>query len=321
MFKAKTMAVIAVLMIAGMAVAQPGLITLALNDSTQATLTRVNYPNDGTGWGVKFNPFSADANTRYVELSAVDVRLCPPPIDGYYQEQILIVPIVGGKPDMNPAHRIWLSDPEDVRVGYWWHHFDIPTDVDSRWIKAPAQVCVFALCYRGHAYMYQFFDGADNAPAGTQWFYDGSTAKRDRNAGDIMINLTYKKHDWSCNGIQNPTSRIFTPTVYISNIGGFVEPVDAIFWVTKGSTTVATAAPILAWSPGGFSPTPYTKTFSSINLTGVSGHEYKAHCQVEFHPAGHDYPFGERYTKNDEWTLPFQLYPFGTKVTPNSKDE
>jgi len=316
MSKAKTIAIVAVLMIAGMALAQtpPGLITLALNDSMQTPLTRVNYAADGVGWGVKFNPFSADANARYVELTGADVRLCPPPMDGYYQEKFILVKIVNGKPDFTQV--LWTSAPFDVRVGYWWHHMDITPSV---WVKQPTQVALFAICVQGHAYMYQFFDGADNAAAGTQWYYNGTSAKRDRTAGDIMINLTYKKHDWSCNGITNPPARKFTPVARISNVGGFGEAVDATFWVTKGKTTVGGPVWIHNWAPGAYGE--YVASFPQIDLTGVSGHEFRAHCQVQYHAPGFTYPYGERYPNNDQWNLPFQLYPFGTKVTGNSANE
>jgi hypothetical protein len=307
----KKLAVILVLMIATAVFAQtPGLITLSLNDSLQTPLTRVNYAADGVGWGVKFNPFSADANLRYIELTGADVRLCPPPMDGYYQEKIVIVKAVSGVPDMSQV--VWASDPFDVRVGYWWHHVDIP----SIWITAPQQLVVFALVVQGHAYMYQFFDGMDNAAAGTQWYFDGTTAKRDHTAGDIMINLTYKKHDWAATGIVQPTTRTFTPVGRIQNITGFNEPVDVRFWVTKGSNIVYDQTK-LSQTFGGLGE--YNVSFPTATLP--SGHVFKCHCQVQYHPAGHVYPFGERYVPNDQWNLQFEIYPFGTTPQPGQKND
>lgn len=311
----KKLAVILLVMVATAAFAQtPGLITLSLNDSMQRPLTKVNYSADNVGWGVKFNPFSADANVRYIELIGADVRLCPPPMDGYYLEKIVIVKAVNGKPDMSQV--VWESAPFDVQVGEWWHHVDIP----SIWIAAPQQLVVFAVCVQGHAYMYQFFDGMDNAAAGTQWYYNGNATPpaptRDRTAGDIMINLTYRKHDWAATGIEQPTSRTFIPVGRVQNITGFTEPIDIRYWITKGNNIVydqTKTAQVL----GGMGE--YNVYFPSATLP--SGHVFKSHLQVMYHAPGHAYPYGERYTPNDVWNLQFEIYPFGTTPLPNEKND
>jgi hypothetical protein len=204
----------------------PGLQELKYDDTVR--FKRINYPANGTGWGVIFDPGSTGED-QYYEVCTLKVNLCPPPEesakkDYAYQEQVKVYDVT---PDGRPGNLLWTSDPYDVRVGYWWH--TIPVTVPGGlWTRG--RLAVFSMAYAGYTCLYQWFDQYDNAPSGTQWFFDGASFAPYTSpaCGDIEIRATIGKHDVGVTSITAPVGTIewnsaFAPVAVVKNYAGFGE--------------------------------------------------------------------------------------------------
>jgi hypothetical protein len=302
----------------GYAQTPPGAATISYDSESQVPLTKLGYASNGVGWGVRFDPWTSDCGERWVEVSMVHVRLCPPPMDGYYQAKVWIMPAKSnGQPDF--ANK-WESDPFDVRVGAWWH--DIPvTKPGGLFYPYSKKVFAFVIAVNGFQSLYQWFDVAKDAPASTQWYYNGATFSQYSNpgVGDIMIRLDIKKHDFGVTRIERPTSGSFVPRAWVKNYTGFAEQdVPVRFWVKNRSTGQIVYDQTVLWDAGQeFAPVEHSLSFPSTHLARGS---YTAYCATQYHgSAGDGYPFRyERNTDNDQKSLGFTISS-GDYDTPSGK--
>jgi hypothetical protein len=296
----------------------PGATTAAYDNESQTPLTKLGFAANGVGWGVKFDPWTADARQRWIEVPMVHVRLCPPPMDGNYQCKIWIMPAKGnGKPDF--ANK-WESDPFDVRVGAWWH--DIPvTKPGGLFFPYSKKVFVFCIAVSGYQSLFQWFDATKDAPASTQWYYNGTSFSQYTNpgVGDIMIRMDVKKHDFGAVGIVRPAPGPFYPRGFVMNFTGFAESdVPVRFWIKNRAGGQIVYDQTILWDAAlELSPVQHEIDFPSTQL---SPGRYTAYCATQYHgSAGDGYPFRyERDTSNDQVSLAFQIVSNQT-VNPGRK--
>jgi N-acetylneuraminic acid mutarotase len=240
--------------------AVPGDNYLYYDDGTRHHKSGYNVTE--VGWGVKFT----SAPGTWVKLTDVEVNLCPPEIDGPYTGKVLVYEDdgTGGL----PGTLVW-SGTYDIRVGEWWHYITIP---GGQWMNGDYYVFnVIAAGCQYPQYCYQWYDGTDNAPSGTQWYKNASGAfVPDNTAGDIEIRVKVQAHDIQALSIEEPGAVVyydsdFSPQVKYKNLAGYAE----------------TGVPVTYSVPGvGYSETKYvdfaaneekTVTFSSIHCHWTPG--------------------------------------------------
>jgi len=198
----------------------PGHFYLKYDDG--ARFEKNGYPSNGVGWGVKFCP---GTEQRWWKIDQIQVNLCPPPPgDAAYEEEVRIyLPDVNGNPD--PTQMIW-SKVYDVRIGEWWHYIDV--DDTDLWVQG----CfwAFSLTKTGYSSLYQWFDPVDDAPTGSQWYYDGANFVHytDPTCGDVEIRAIVETHNVAAAQIVSPTGVVdfgatFTPVVTVVNYEPFAE--------------------------------------------------------------------------------------------------
>lgn len=273
--------VLALLLVATVAMvfaqSQPGYSVLAY-DQEDANLHRTPYAGNGYGFGVRFTP--ATSGARYAEIKEVDVRLCPPPMDYPYTEQIFIYGVKNnGQPDFSNV--LGQTAEFNVIPGYWWHYEPLVSPI---WVARNQQVFAVAYAMSGYQYLYQFFDDHKDAAARTQWAFNknNSTAHRltpqENTYGDIMIHLVINKHDFGVASITRPTGLSFVPVVHLRNLTGFAEDCDVNYWVTKGGV-IQGAVQTKTWhAPADGN----IHAFSFDQITLDPRTTYRLHCQTMY---------------------------------------
>lgn len=265
---------------------------------------KIGYPTNGVGWGVKLN-VTADP-TAWLKINTLAVNLCPPPEgDAAYEEEVQIVLAngEGGAPGT-----VAYAQAFPVRVGEWWHYITVETDM---WVQGPFYV--FSLTKTGYSSLFQWFDATDDAPTGTQWYYNGTTYEPYHNptCGDIEIRARVEIHDVAVTEITRPVGEVgwgmtITPTVVLTNLTQHEETdVPVRLWITpEGWPTPVYDTTIAVNLPG--SSVPRTVTFPGTAANWQPGN-YRVHCRNLYY---HDYD-----PTNDEHvgTFSVQYFDAGTE--------
>jgi len=301
----------------------PGRVELQYDNEANTPLIKVGYPSNGTGFGVQFNPWNgSDARERWTQLCTVKVRLCPPPVDGAQERIYILPPKPDGTPDM--ANPLWISDPFDVRIGEWWHTIPI-TKPGGLWIPYSLKPFVFSLATSAYNTLFQFFDGTKNAPAGTQWWYNGSTFSlvNNPNVGDIMIRLVIQKHDFTAVGFVAPQQGDFYPEGIYKNATGFAEtnvPIKIVIKTDPDGVIVYEDSKVIAFPAEEF-PNNRSEFFRRVVLPEG---DYQVWSYMQYHgSAGDGYPVRyDRDTQNDLFRAFFSIVSTkGKSTAPKARTE
>jgi len=299
----------------------PGYQVLAYDNELQTPLQKIGYTANGVGYGVKFDPWSVDCSDLWVEICTVKVRLCPPPIDGYYQEKVYILPAKSNGDPAPLSQALWVSDPYDVRIGAWWHTVPV-TKPGGLWIKYPTKLYVFSMATNGYTQLFQWFDGVKNAPVATQWYYNGTVFSQfaGLSVGDIMIDLVVQKHDFAGTSIHLPWfDDCHYPQADVTNWTGFGEPVAVRFWIKNRCNGHIVYDQTITWNaPVEEHPVAHWLTFPDAGTLPPGS--YTAYVQTKFHAPSQAYPIGERNQYNDQYSKNFQIGCEDGK-TPGAKNK
>jgi hypothetical protein len=182
----------------------PGVDTLKYDDGSRYRKVSYGSGGVGKGWGVKFEI----PDQGCAELLEAHVNLCPPELDATYWAEVVIYAADGS--GGAPGTELGRKDYQ-VRVGEWWHYVDV-TNLGIQ-VSSPG-FYVFSYPKNYPHYIYQWFDRYDQAPAGTQWYYNGTSfATYESNGfGDIGIRALVAAHDVEVNALVAPSGTIYQGT-------------------------------------------------------------------------------------------------------------
>jgi len=298
----------------------PGHFYLKWDDGTR--FEKNGYPSLDQGWGVKFCP---GTEQRWWKIDQIQVTLCPPPPgdDGYKEEVRIYLP---DGPDHSPGTLIWRKE-YDVRIGEWWHYIDVD-DVDL-WVEGCFYA--FSVTTSGYQSLYQWFDPTDDAPTGSQWYYNGSTFSPyvDATCGDVEIRAIVETHNVAAGNIVVPTGALnfgatFTPSATVLNYEPFPETdVPVRLWIVSADDPSLVVYD--QWTTTDFpaNSTPFVVTFpGDIANYGIGNYivyvqTYLPHDWDNSNDqASADLEIVYRDIAVEEIEFPVGNIPLGTDVTP-----
>jgi len=255
----------------------PGFDTIAYDDGSRYQKVCYTASGIGKGWGVRYY-LPTNSCAYFYEAQ---INLCPPELDGPYVAEAVIYAADG--PGGAPGTVLGRRD-YDVRVGEWWHYVYM-RDLDIV-VEAPG-FYVFSYPKTYPQYMYQWFDRYDDAPGGSQWYYNGTTFApyTSVNFGDIGIRAIIEAHDVQTVAIQAPLGIVYggqtiTPKAYIRNGTDLwtEEDVSVRYWIYPmgGGAPVYDQTLTIDFPANN---TPWIQSFPSVQVDWPTG-DYFVACST-----------------------------------------